>query len=93
MIDDELYDDMILAGEFRAKISVARDNGVPVDKDISFWLAIADLLEIPDDLPLWPAVSAAAVVPTRLDIPASVAYTKSVAHAAGRAALADASKQ
>ena len=90
-LDD--LDEMILAGEVRAEVSFARDNAMPVDRDVSFWLAIADLLEVPDDMPMWPAVSAAAVVPTRLDDPASVAYTKSVAHAAGRAALANASKQ
>jgi hypothetical protein len=49
MTSDDL-NEIILAGELRAKVSFARDNAMPVDSDVSFWLAVADLLEVPDDI-------------------------------------------
>jgi hypothetical protein len=89
----KIIDDKTLAGDVRAGVSFDRDNGVPVDSDISFVLAIADLLEIPDDMPLMPAVSAAMSTPTRLDDPDSVAYTRNVAIAAGSGKLSAIGKQ
>jgi hypothetical protein len=87
------FDDVeTLAGELRAKVSFARDNARPVDDFVAFVLAVADLLEVPDELPVFPAVGAALDVPTRLDDPASLAQTKVIAHAAGRRALASASR-
>jgi hypothetical protein len=55
-------------------------------------IAVADLLQLHDDLPLMPAVSAAVSVPTRLSDRASLAHLRAVAHAAGREALSDANK-
>lgn len=77
-----------LAGEVRAVVSLARDNGETVDRDVSFCLAVADLLEVPDDMPLLPAVLAAMETPTQLDDAESVAFTRKIAHAAGRGTLA-----
>ena len=42
-------------------------------------LAVADLLELPDDLPLMPAVTAATSTPTCPRDPASLAHLKAVA--------------
>jgi hypothetical protein len=74
-------------------VSLARDNGGEVDGNISFALAVADLLELPDDIAFEAAVEAAAKTSTRLDDRASLAHTRLVAIAAGRAALAEARKQ
>src|SRR5262245_16389505 len=46
--------------ELRKSIAAA------VHRDIAFALAVADLLELPDDLPLMPAVMAAISTPTCL---------------------------
>jgi hypothetical protein len=54
-----VIDEMTLTGIVRAKVSFARDNGISVDTELSFALAIADLLQIPDDLPMVPCVCAA----------------------------------
>jgi hypothetical protein len=80
-------DETTLTGIVRAEVSYARDNGNPVAKEVAHALAIADLLEIPDDLPMIPCVCAAESTPTRLDDPESLAYTRVVAIAAGRGAL------
>jgi hypothetical protein len=69
------------------------DNGVSINCDIAFAIAVAELLQLPDDLPLMPAVKAAMSVPTRLSDRASLANLRAVARAAGRAALADADKR
>jgi hypothetical protein len=44
---------------------------------------VADLLELPDDTLFEDAFCAAAMTPTRLDDPASIAATRKVALAAG----------
>jgi hypothetical protein len=67
----------------RALVSLARDRGDPVDRDLAFALAVADLLELPDDTFFELAFCAAAMTPTRLDDPASIAFTREVALAAG----------
>jgi hypothetical protein len=69
------------------------DNGVSINCDIAFAIAVAELLQLPDDLPLMPAVKAAMSVPTRLSDRASLAHLRAVARAAGREALADADKR
>jgi hypothetical protein len=68
-----------LTGDVRAEVSFARDHGKPVDKDVAFWLATADMLEVPDDAMFVPAVLAAMATPTQLDDPESLAYTKAIA--------------
>jgi hypothetical protein len=76
-----------LAADWRAHVSYCRDAGIEVDREISFAVSIADLFEIPDDMPLIPAVCAAMETPTRLDDPESMARTRQVALAAGREML------
>ena len=71
----------------------ATNKGVAISCEVAFAVAVADLLQLPDDLPLMPAVTAAMSVPTRLSDRASVAHLRAVAHAAGREALSDADKR
>ena len=75
------------AAAWRAYVSMCRDNGIKPDPLVALHVSIADFLEIPDDMPLLPAVEAAIYTQTDLADPASVAYTKQVAHAAGRGKL------
>jgi hypothetical protein len=49
------------------------EQDIALDRDIAFALAVADLLELPDDLPLLPAVTAAMSIPTCLRDPGSLA--------------------
>jgi hypothetical protein len=44
-----IIDDTTLTGEVRAEVSFARDNGHHVDREIALMLAIADLLQLPDE--------------------------------------------
>jgi hypothetical protein len=70
---------------------VARDRDRGIDnvhlKQLEQCLMIADLFEIPDEL-RFAAILAAMDTPTRLDDPDSVAYTRSIAYAAGKGKLA-----
>ena len=81
------------AGEWREQVVHCRDQGVSISRQVTFALAVADLLQLPDDVPLMPAVAAAVSVPTRLTDPAAIARLRIVAHAAGRAALANDDKR
>jgi hypothetical protein len=72
-----------LTGVVRAEVSFARDKGSAVPTELGTALAIADLLELPDDTMFIPATEAAMGTPTRLDDPASLARTRAVALAAG----------
>jgi hypothetical protein len=72
-----------LTGIVRAEVSFARDNGEHVQQELAFALAVADLLQLPDDTLFLPAVCAAMEMPTRLDDTTSVAFTREVALAAG----------
>jgi hypothetical protein len=72
-----------LTGVVRAEVSFARDNGKPVEPETAHALALADLLRLPDDTMFVPAVDAAMATPTRLDDPASLAYTAKLACLAG----------
>ena len=74
------------------KCFTAGDKGVSINREIAFAVAVADLLQLPDDLPLMPAVTAAMCVPTRLSDRASLAHLRAVAHATGREALSDPDK-
>jgi hypothetical protein len=63
-------------------------TGAPaVHRNIGFALAVADLLELPDDLPLMAGVTAALSVPICLSYPGSLAHLKAVAHSAAREAM------
>jgi hypothetical protein len=73
-----------LAGEWRAQVRRCQERHIALHRDIAFALAVANLLELPDDLPLMPAIAAAMSVPTCLRDPASLAHLKSVALSAAR---------
>ena len=78
-----VFDQNTLAGEWRAQVRCCDEQDITLDRDIVFALAVADLLELPDDLPLFPAVTAAISIPMCLRDPASLAHLKVVARAAG----------
>jgi hypothetical protein len=77
-----VFDQNTLAGDWRAQVYYCRENGVAIYRNIVFALAVADLLELPDDLPVMPAVTAAMSTPTCLSDRASLAHLKAVARAA-----------
>jgi hypothetical protein len=79
-----LFDQNTLAGEWRAQARCCAERNVVLDRDVAFALAVADLLELPDDLPLMPAVTAAMSVPICLRDPASLARVKAEAWSAAR---------
>jgi hypothetical protein len=66
----------------------AEEQNIALHRNIAFALAVADLLQLPDDLPLMPAVTAAMSMPICLRDPASLAHLKAVA-AAGALMNAD----
>ena len=68
-----------LAGDWRAQVRYCRENGIALYRDIAFASAVADLLELPDDLPLMPAVIAAVSIPACLNDRASLAHLKAAA--------------
>ena len=76
-------DETTLTGVVRAEVSFVRDNGLAVPTELGLALAIADLLELPDDTMFIPATTTAMGTPTRLDDPASLARTRDIATAAG----------
>ena len=78
------FDQNTLAGDWRAQVRYCRENGIALHRDIAFALAVADLLQLPDDLPLMPAVTAAMSIPIRLGDSASLAHLRAVARAAAR---------
>jgi hypothetical protein len=67
----ELDDDTTVAQARTTAASVRH-----VGKKVRLALIIADLLELPDDIPLVPAVEVAAKIPTELTDPASVKRTR-----------------
>jgi hypothetical protein len=83
------FDENARAGDWREQVLHRRDRGVSINREVAFVVAVADLLQLPDDLPLMPAVNAAMSVPTRLSDRGSLAHLRDVARAAGRAASAD----
>ena len=88
-----LFDQNTLAGNWREQVLHCRDRGISIDREIVFALAVADLLQLPDDIPLKPAVTAAMFIPVRLSDRASLAHLKALAHTAGRRALGDVDKE
>ena len=75
------FDQNAVAGEWRAQMRCCEEQGIAVHRSIAFALAVAELLELPDDLPLMPAVTAVMPLPICLGDPASLAYLKAVARA------------
>jgi hypothetical protein len=78
-----IIDETTLTGIVRAEVSFARDNGLPVPKELAWPLAVADLLELPDDTLFITATTAAMETPTQMNDPASIARTRDIALAAG----------
>ena len=72
------FDQNAVAGEWRAQMRCCEGQGIAVHRSIAFALAVAELLELPDALPLMPAVTAVMPVPVCLGDPASLAYLKAV---------------
>ena len=52
------FDQNAVAGEWRAQMRCCEEQGIAVHRSIAFALAVAELLELPDALPLMPAVTA-----------------------------------
>jgi len=86
-----VFDQNTLAGDWRAQVRCCEEQNIALHREIAFALAVADLLELPDDLPLMPAVAAALPVPMCLRDPASLAHLKAVARSAGRRCRAQSS--
>jgi hypothetical protein len=61
-----LFNDNTLAGDWRERVFDCRDQVLSIDRATAFAVAVADLLQLPDDMPLMPAVTAAMSIPTRL---------------------------
>ena len=70
------------AGEWRAQARCCEEQNIALHRNIAFALAVADLLQLPDDLPFMPAVAAAMSIPICLRDPASLAHLRAVARAA-----------
>ena len=79
-----VFDQNTLAGEWREQVRCCEEQDIALDHDIAFAVAVADLLELPDDLPLLPAVTAAMSIPMCLRDRASLAHLKAVARSAAR---------
>ena len=75
------FDQNTPAGEWRAQARCCEEQNIALHRNIAFALAVADLLQLPDDLPLMPAVTAAMSIPIRLGDPASLAHLRAVARA------------
>jgi hypothetical protein len=73
-----------LAGEWRSQVRRCKEQGIALHRHVAFALAVADLLELPDDFPLMPPVTPAMGIPTCLSDPMSLARLKEVARSAGQ---------
>jgi hypothetical protein len=78
------FDQNTPAGEWRAQARCCEEQNIALHRNIAFALAVADLLQLPDDLPLMPAVTAAMSIPISLGDSASLAHLRAVARAAAR---------
>jgi hypothetical protein len=67
-----VFDQNTLAGDWRKHVRSCKEQQIALHRDIAFALAIADLLELPDDVPLLPAVAAVLPIPICLRDPASL---------------------
>ena len=70
------FDENARAGDWREQALHCQHKGISISCEVAFAVAVADLLQLPDDLPLMPAVTAAMSVPTRLSDRASVAHLR-----------------
>ena len=52
------FDQNTPAGEWRVQARCCEEQNIALHRNIAFALAVADLLQLPDDLPLMPAVTA-----------------------------------
>ena len=77
-----VFNQNIPTGEWRRQVRCCEEQNVALHRDITFALAVGDLLELPDDLPLLPAVTAAMSIPICFRDPASLAHLKAVARSA-----------
>ena len=82
-----VFDQNTLAGEWRAQERCCEEQDIAVHRNIAFALAIANVLELPDDLPLMPVVTAALSVQICLSNPGSLGHLKAVARSAARGAM------
>jgi hypothetical protein len=73
------FDQSALVGEWRAQMRRCEEQDIALHRNITFALAVADLLELPDNLPLMPVVMTAMSEPIRLSDPGSLARLKAVA--------------
>src|SRR5262249_60377013 len=71
-----------LAGEWRAQMRCCEEKDIVLHRNVAFALAVANVLELPDDLPLMPAVTAALSVTICLSHAGSLAHLKAVARSA-----------
>ena len=78
------FDQNTPAGEWRAQARCCEEQNIALHRNIAFTLAVADLLQLPDDLPLMPTVIAAVSIPACLNDRASLAHLKAAACAAAR---------
>jgi hypothetical protein len=81
-----VFDQNTLAGEWREQVRYCEEQDIALHRNIAFALAVANLLELPDDLPLMPAVTAALSVPICLSNRGSLGHLKAVARSAARGA-------
>jgi hypothetical protein len=68
------FDENARTGDWREQVLHCRDQSISINREVAVVVAIADLLKLPDDLPLMPAVTAAMSVPICLSDPASLAH-------------------
>ena len=78
------FDQNTPAGEWRGQARCCEEQNIALHRNIAFALAVADLLQLPDDLPLMPAVRAAMSIPICLGDSASLAQLRALARAAAR---------
>jgi hypothetical protein len=69
-----VFDQNTLAGEWREQVRCCEEQDIALNRNIAFALAVANVLELLDDLPLMPAVTAALSVPICLSNPGSLAH-------------------
>jgi hypothetical protein len=79
-----VFDQNTLTSEWRRQARWCEERTVALGRDIAFALAVADLLELPDDVPLLPAVMSVMSIPMCLRDPASLAHLKAAALSAVR---------
>lgn len=78
-----MIDETTLIGVVRADVSFARDNGEQVEREVNVALAVADLLELPDDCKFIPATEAAIEYLIQIIDPGDLPRMRAIALAAG----------